>query len=335
LPKRLAESLAVFSAILFLSVLVFGLFLGVFTLMFPLMFLVAKLKKKAEYYENLRETAVIAQYQPPHNLSPAEVGYLYDMQCGKNEIVATLFSLEQRKIITINSDNSVQIIDKNIYDGLPEYEKIAIRFAGTDSELKDEPTKFPITIISANNTEKTITINLPTKNSLNAFTNAVRQTLKNKNIPTRSFWVTVWIRALIIALIISLLPLLSAGISGNMNGEYYGSWSLGSFVFAGFLTLFFGIILFPVYLAIGLSVVLVWSKLAGRYWLANKQTRKIWPEIEGFKKYIELVDIDNIQFESVDKENYRFRDTLPYAIVFGLDTKWQQIISKRRNTLTP
>jgi hypothetical protein len=256
------------------------------------------------------------------------------MQCGKNEIVATLFSLEQRKIITINSDNSVQIIDKNIYDGLPEYEKIAIRFAGTDSEL-NEPTKFPITIISANNTEKTITINLPTKNSLNAFTNAVRQTLKNKNIPTRSFWVTVWIRALIIALIISLLPLLSAGISGNMNGEYYGSWSLGSFVFAGFLTLFFGIILFPVYLAIGLSVVLVWSKLAGRYWLANKQTRKIWPEIEGFKKYIELVDIDNIQFESVDKENYRFRDTLPYAIVFGLDTKWQQIISKRRNTLTP
>jgi hypothetical protein len=62
-----------FSAILFLSVLVFGLFLGVFTLMFPLIFLVAKLKKKAEYYENLRETAVIAQYQPPHNLSPAEV----------------------------------------------------------------------------------------------------------------------------------------------------------------------------------------------------------------------------------------------------------------------
>ncbi len=52
--------------------------------------------------KQLINNVIIAEYEPPDNLSPAEVGYLFDSRLGKTELLATLLSLEQRSLVTIN-----------------------------------------------------------------------------------------------------------------------------------------------------------------------------------------------------------------------------------------
>ncbi len=79
--------------------------LGLLTL--PALIVAAIARRQAEHIRNKRASTIVAQYDPPRGLAPAEVGLLYDMRCGQNEIMATLFDLEQRGIVRIIDARSV------------------------------------------------------------------------------------------------------------------------------------------------------------------------------------------------------------------------------------
>ena len=320
-----------FSALAFIFAICVSLFSIVLLLTLPFIFVSARLRKRAEAYKNQRIDTIVAQYQPPHNLSPAEVGFLYDMKCDNKEIIATLFNLEQRGIITINSENNITVNDQNAYSGLAEYEKIALRTITDTAELGDKRPQLPITFINQNTQqEKIINIPLPYKKSLSNFTNAVQKSLKTKAIPTRSYAAALCIRALIVAVVVAFLPMLYAAIPGSSDDGSVAAWSSGAIFFALVVTIIFGIFLFPAYIGIGFATVYIWSLIAGKYWLSTKQTRALWPELEGYKQYIKTVDLDNIQFASTNKGGESLAQTLPYAIVFGLPTKWQALLDKRK-----
>lgn len=313
----LAATIVVLLICIILSVLV-GVALS------PVIIVAALARRRANHWLNQRIDTVIAQFTPPHNFSPAEVGLLYDMRCDKTEVIATLFHLELRGIISIIDSTHVTIIDQTAYTGLPEYEKIAIRIARGETEGLDSERHFPIVIYDVNSGQKhQLSIPLPQPKTLRSFSSAVQQSIVDKGIPMRNFTVAFIKKSIIVAGIIALLPLLSAALPGVYDGNAYGSWSLVAFINA--FTLFVVLTLFawPLYAALALFFTWLWTRLAGRYWINTPQARALWPELEGYKLYLEQVDVDAIRFESTDHSGRPVTTTLPYAMALGLETRWR------------
>lgn len=301
-------------------------------LLFPALFITGMARRQAEQLRNKRTGTVLAQYEPPHGLSPAEVGFLYDMRAGQAEIIATLFDLEQRGIIRIIDDRRVTIIDQQAYGGLAEYEKIAIRFAkGETGTLESQQSvQLPFSIISDTGAIRQFSIPLPPPKSLRAFSRAIQQSITAKGIPIRDFASAFTRRVLITIPLLGLLPMLLVGVSGTSNGVPYDSWSLQAFATAVSFTFLLGVFFMPAYLAAAIVLTWIWTKIAGRYWINTKQARALWPELEGYKLYLKQVDLDNIQFESTDRDRSPVTKTLPYAIVFDLETRWQERLAGRK-----
>lgn len=293
-------------------------------LILPALLLAAIARRRAERIRNERVTTIITQYEPPCGLSPAEVGLLYDMRCQRTEVMATLFDLEQRGIVKLIDSSTVEIINQAAYDSLAEYEKIAIRIAKGETSALDTPRTFPFTLTDATSgTTYRFDLPLPQRQSLRAFSQAVQQSIIAKGIPMRNFMLAFLKRAIIVTLVIGLLPLLTVAMSGESNGVSYNAWSGQAFVGAFTLTIAMGLLLGPAYLASSLFFTWLWTKIAGRYWINTRAARALWPELEGYRLYLKQVDLDNIQFESTDRSGTPVTKTLPYAMVFGLDTRWQ------------
>lgn len=89
------------------------------------MFIIFPLVQKIIFYFRLRRQlgsqTIIAMYESPRNLSPAEIGYMYDSKIDKTEIIGTLFDLEYRHIITIDRRGNLAL-SGNAPEGLKDYE---------------------------------------------------------------------------------------------------------------------------------------------------------------------------------------------------------------------
>jgi hypothetical protein len=246
---------------------------------------------------------------------------MYDMKCDDKEIRATLFLLQQRKVITLDSMSKVSIINPEAYNRLEEYEKVAIRMFDKKAMALEPTRTVPITIASENNTQ---TFNVPmlAAKSKYHFTAAVQQSLAAKGYKTKSYTGTFIARVLIASALFGLWPMVSVAIPLDSNGVTYPAWSIQSLSSAVLFTVLIGIIAFPLYLLFGYLFMRLYVRIAGRAWLNTKQIRQLWPELEGYRLFLDQVDLDNIQFES--EQGNPVTATMPYAMVFNLDTKWQQ-----------
>ena len=66
--------------------------------------------------KQLIQNVIIAEYDPPANLTPAEIGYLFDSRIDKTEVIATLVGLEQRSLVNLTY---------NKFDGLHVEKSVA------------------------------------------------------------------------------------------------------------------------------------------------------------------------------------------------------------------
>ena len=55
---------------------------------------------RIQHYWHSKQT-VITEYDTPHNLTPAELGYIFDRRFGRNELMATVVQLYQRKKVKL------------------------------------------------------------------------------------------------------------------------------------------------------------------------------------------------------------------------------------------
>jgi hypothetical protein len=275
-------------------------------LIMPAFIVIALTQKRAETFKRNRENTIIAQYDPPNGLSPAEVGYLYDMDCGKKEIIATLLDLKRRQIVMIIDDKKITVTDDNAYANLYDYEKIAIDIYSSgvdDSEI----------------------INNKSKSLLNNdFARSVKSAVSKKGFTVKSHFVEISKRALLFAVVICFWPLIISLINGiNFNDNSYQPWTFGAFVSGIIMTLMAVMFLFPFYIGAGFIMMKLWVKVVGKYWLGSKSVRLFWPELEGYRLFIKQTDLRKIQYEAQQQDESTIGITLPYAIVFKLDTKYK------------
>lgn len=262
----------------------------------PGLIISALVRRRVEAILRQHAGTVIVEYDPPHGLSPAEIGLLYDTTCDDKEIRATLFELARKHTIEMTSENSVTIIDQAALDQLPEYARIAVDI---HTGKRSSQTK-------------------------GAFTRAVRESLQTKGIAVRSYYRGFWLRVLLVMTILLLLLWLGTAATGiDSNGTHYAAWTLEAIGIGALWALSIGFFAFPVLLLASFFGILIFVKIAGRAWINTRQVRAIWPELEGYRRFLVETDLSRIQFESEDRSHNPVTDTLPYAMVFNLETKWR------------
>ncbi|MEO6761474.1 MAG: hypothetical protein ABI220_03810 [Candidatus Saccharimonadales bacterium] len=296
IPALLAIGLVVGIAIVVLCILTLPAFL-----------LSAFGRRKAEDYRRARNGTVVSQYDPPLDLSPAEMGYMYDLECGQKELRATLFDLEWQKVITINNQKSVTVINQDFFSKLKDYEQTAIKLFSTSSPAPSVVSSVPSPIAS---------ISAPV--DFTEFEFQVAQSLRAKGYIMKSKRLHRWLLALVIAFVLGLWPMVLALASDGKAESMFSRISGGVFDSLGL-----GVFLFPIYIGAGYLMAKLWMKVAGGQWLAGKNIRQAWYEIEGYRLFIKEVDLDNIQFDATNSPNQAPQRTLAYAIALNLKTKWQ------------
>lgn len=297
------------NAFLLLNVVIFGLFFVIFILFSPIIIMSSLAKRKAEQYKNEHAQTIIAQYDAPLKLSPAEIGCLYDLDCGKKELKATLLDLQARRLIYKYND-SYELTPAGLKSQLSDYESIAINLTPYIAENQSTLQQIDA---------KQFTVSLPTSRQVE-FNTAVKSSLHSKGLPLKSYRWQFFIRVVLTAILLSLLPMATVAMPAEFNGQTYDAFSVQSFISSAMLTLLFGFILFPVYWVTSFLLVYVITKTTGNYWLATKQIRKIWPEIEGYRRYIKTVELDNIQFEAAQRDNKAISRVAAYAMALNLKT---------------
>lgn len=240
---------------------------------------------------------IIAEYEPPDGLSPAELGYLYDSRFNMTEIYATIISLEQRGLIEIVKGGvwgqEVMRTTKQPHDQLKKHEAYL---------LKQIPEDKPYHVYS-------LRYNLGFKRKVWESLTDQGYVKEQKNL----IYFMANRTAVAYVSITAVLALLVA--SGSDTGKI-----------SGFLLFFavFAIAFAPLILPLAIIASSMYDRVAGRHGFWTAKLKKIWPQIEGYRNYVEQVELDNLQFESAALKERSKNKVLPYAIALNLNTGWRK-----------
>jgi len=244
-----------------------------------------------------RSRTIVAQYEAPDTLRPAELGLLTDDRSGMPEITATLIDLAVRGHLRIEQTHKKDLLHAAAYtfhrlqatDTLEPYEQkliYALFSSGADAvELK--------------NVDRTSMASAVTE-----IHQQVGDRMKNRGwyFKRPSAW--RW-----------GLPMMLLGIA-----------AFGSFLPIGFYTssgTWSGLVA-----ALAISLVSIGASVAAIYLLRSPNGMTPagadeWAKVRGFKEYLSVAEKDRLNFsDAPDKTPERFNKLLPFAVALGVEKAW-------------
>lgn len=255
--------------------------------------LVAHGKKKADRIIALQQTVIKAAYEPPAGFSAAEIGFLYDKKISIEETFASIIQLEQAGIVVLERKNGHLLLS---------HVDLAVPIA---KQHLNELRKHIIPMQASN-------ITMLKLKSL-----AWRQTVSVRNglIEAgyfQTFWQQVKQSLVRIGIVHTLLLLLTLAIFRPNT------------LAAGLVFFSVTFILSPLYFLTSVLLVNKYTKIAGETWLGTPRLKQLWPEIEGYKLYIQLVEEDNLKFDTEHTKTVVKNKAHAYAIALGFNTGWRK-----------
>lgn len=255
--------------------------------------IIAHIKQKNDRLRLLEQKTVVAEYQPPAELTPAEIGFLYDAKLALPEVYATVIYLEQLGLIELSSEQGkyrIQTVNPDA-TGLREFETYILWFL--DQHSGEVITKRMLRHVRWK-------ADLIIKRQLQAF-----GYLASTAEQTRRSLIRIGI---ILGLLFGLTIIAVHPHSSN-----------------GFIALLFIFVIgTPLYFIAAVFLYIRVQKISGEPWLGTPKLKEIWSDIEGYRQFIELVELDNLQFDSESTKGTIQNKTLPYAIALGFQTGWQE-----------
>jgi Predicted membrane protein (DUF2207) len=267
-----------------LPAILVGLFLAVLTIF--------ENKKR-----NLDITTIIPEYDAPDGLSAAEIGYIYDSKVGYKEQVATLFDLEQRKVVELT--------------GLDSLGYLTYKTLSSSGGLKNHEQL----LFNHGNKEKSTSVNTV---STSDFKKALKGELGAKGFVLVDRFELVYTvkRALLAQLLITLCygtyftVVLTSGSESGLETAVQSVILL--------------ILLSPVLFFSALIGTAFYNAIVGHPAIWAQKLKQVWPKIEGFKLFVSQVELQQIKFESAEVATMSKNKTISYAIALGLKTDWQK-----------
>lgn len=227
---------------------------------------------------------IVAQYEPPDDLKPAEVGLILNQRITGKEITATLVDLAVRGYIKIKEIPRNDIFEK------VDYELINLKdFNDPQEELREYEREILNKIFDSK--DRVLISNL--KNKFRYHLLSIIEKIYS-GITKFEYFVSE-----------------PQKIQRRLTGIGVGVTALG-FVFGIFFRNY--ILLISVFLS-GILFLIFAPFMPKR---TSKGIEAYW-QILGFKEYINTAEKYRLQFQ--ERENI-FEEFLPYAIIFGLVEKW-------------
>lgn len=280
-------------------VTIFGIILAIlFSPLFVGVAMASRFKRKSSEYQARTRNTVVAQYDPPRQLSPAEIGYLYDQSLDERELWATFYDLQLRKLVRLEGNKIIANATSQQTNSLKDHEKVILHAKLSKSGRFSQKTRVE-------------------------FLGKLHNHLQAQGYYKTGYYKSLAYILFPTMFLLSLWPLLTAGLPGTYNGVPYEAWSATAFA-STTIFIFMGVLfLWPLYFIAGLYVVGLVMKHAGIFWLGTKKLRALWPELDGYREYLKNTDLKNAQFELQQQDVSIATETLPYIISLNLPVDYR------------
>lgn len=262
-------------------------------------FLAAGLRQKSHSLQLNENNTIISLYEPPFDLTPAEMGYLMDSKFGAHELMATLLDLEQRQHIHLNKHPvigfTITKTDKQAI-GLTEHEIYAMtkltHVNNVSMALGSATKEFRILVMKS----------LSEKGFLKRSKIGAHYVLRRTILWNIAITITVFV-----GLLFSQMGSSGATFSDALS-EFWGV-SIGLFLFFSPLSFLAGSI---------------FDKIVGHTNVWTKEAKPKWAEIQGYREFVKLVELDRLKFESAELKTATLNRARPYAVAFSFNSDWQK-----------
>lgn len=230
---------------------------------------------------------IVAEFEPPENLTPAEMGTLHDESADIQDISAEIIHL------AVNGHLTITEISKTSFFGGTDY--LLTRTDKSHSVLKAHQKKLMDALFGSDETKKISEL----KNHFYAKVDEIKNALYDTVVKQKKYFVSN---------------------PNALRKTYYGFgiallvipfFTAGFFVILGRIDLLIGIIISGL-------LLLVFGKFMPQKTLAGSEALR---KTLGFKEYIYRAERYRARF--AEKENL-FESYLPYAMIFGLAEKWAE-----------
>jgi hypothetical protein len=272
----------------------------------------------------LKKNVITAEYEPPLELNPAEVGYLFDGKLREQEVGAVIISLVQRGLLHVRKIEGQKRIfaGPRVDEHVRTYEKKLLDEADKEEGVTAEQLLGRFTTRSHMG-KKTVTFG--SKEFL--FSQLVHNDLRHRGYIkekfTSSFLYASFKIALLLEILLVFVPVIVLYIRASLQ---MGTFNLATFLATSLIALLLLLFTFVPLFISAMILVLIRSKIVGREWIITEKLRRLWPQIVSYRQYIQLVEADKLEFQSKQLETASKNDILAYAVALGYVKNWRDII---------
>jgi hypothetical protein len=254
---------------------------------------------KIRLTKKLRDVTIVAVYDPPLDLTPAALGYLVDSNFDDREMFSMLLYLEQNGVIERKKSGG-KIIFNSVPGKTVPIESpvltVVYQYASTQPDLDDHKVF----------TYYRSRLELATYDELRA-KGIVRPKISWSD---KKYIFLAILQTVVVALILLV-------VANQMQPSYEILVNTGVPVYV--VSVFVG---FPLLLALLFYSEKINLKLFGLIANATSVYYQTWPQVEGYKMYLEKVELERLKYES--DEQMRMDEALPYSVALNLRSKWEK-----------
>ncbi|OGI27495.1 MAG: hypothetical protein A2359_04510 [Candidatus Moranbacteria bacterium RIFOXYB1_FULL_43_19] len=229
---------------------------------------------------------IIAQYEPPDKLAPAEIGTMLDGSADSKDVSSTIIDLAVNKFLKIRRSEEKGFLGIKSAD----YKLIRLKDEEPDRDFEKEVIKG---IFAGEKEKKLSELKNKFYKTLATVTSQLYEGVAKKGYyvsnpnNTRILWIVSGV--------------IGGGLLAGIFGSFQGAWGILSGIVSGTIILFFG-------------------------WLMPAVTKKgaeLKENILGFKDYLSVTETDRLKFHNApEKTPESFEKFLPYAMVLGVEKEW-------------
>ena len=242
---------------------------------------------------------LVAQYEPPDRLTPAEIGVLIDEKAQMKDVSATIVDLAVRGYIKINDEKS----------GFLSFRKnFGFRLLKPDFRNDPELKHFEVKILSVMfvGLDYVTLENLTNTHAFHTHLSAINKSLYEQTVAGGYF----------------------AASPESVRMKYFGIGAatlviagVAIFMFGGLVTQFINVTMFIALVASVAVTGVIFLIFASAMPRKTEQGVAAWDHARGFKEYLKTAEKYRLEWQEKEKIFERF---LPYAMVFGVVREWSE-----------
>lgn len=254
--------------------------------------LMALASSRYKKHQFRKDQTMVAEYEAPDKLGPAEIGYLFSFRAESSQLYGTIFDLERRGFLAVER----------------RPEGLAAQALAVSTSTLTPAEQY---VYAAFKTPRVVSA-LDIAAMLPRF-------------------------ALIMIQELEQFGYLSGSVAKHYAKVVLGTAALMAAVFPGSLLLLGhdpGLVLTVIFLGIMLALcvyapgalLLAWfyTRAAGHAWMGTRKLRALWPQLLGYRSYIQLAELDQLAYSSDDLKASCRDAAFGYAVALGLNTGWQK-----------